>query len=63
METGTVKFFNKTKGFGFVKPDHGEKEIFIHKNELSEDIIENDRVEYEVEETKKGLNAIKVSKI
>lgn len=60
MSQGTVKFFNTSKGFGFIVPDNGEPEIFVHVSGLIDDIREHDRVIYEVENGKKGLNATKV---
>ncbi len=59
MKNGTVKFFNSEKGFGFIKEDGGS-EIFVHASGLIDEIRENDTVEYEVQEGKKGLNAVKV---
>lgn len=59
METGTVKFFNSEKGFGFIKSDNGT-EIFVHVSGLIDEVRENDKVEYDVQEGKKGLNAVKV---
>jgi CspA family cold shock protein len=61
MKTGTVKFFNETKGFGFIKDEEGQ-EIFVHATGLVDQIKENDPVSYEVTEGKKGLNAINVKK-
>jgi len=61
MNNGTVKFFNDTKGFGFISPDDGGKDIFVHVSGLNEDITEGDKVSYEVEEGKKGPNAVNVS--
>jgi CspA family cold shock protein len=61
--TGTVKFFNESKGFGFIIPDDKEGEIFVHVTGLQAPIKENDRVEFEIKEGKKGLNAINVSKL
>jgi len=63
MTTGTVKFFNESKGYGFIKEDGTESEVFVHVSELQEPIAENDKVEYEVAEGKKGLNATNVKKI
>ena len=63
MKTGTVKFFNTAKGFGFIKVDGSSEEVFVHANDLKEAITENDKVEFEVQEGKKGLNAVNVSKI
>ena len=58
--TGTVKFFNETKGFGFITPDEGNKDVFVHANGLIDEIREGDKVSYEVEESPKGLNAVNV---
>ncbi len=60
MQSGTVKFFNVTKGFGFIVPSNGDSEIFVHSTGLMDQIRENDQVEYEVENGKKGLNATNV---
>ncbi|MFT7248484.1 MAG: CspA family cold shock protein [Algoriphagus sp.] len=61
MSNGTVKFFNASKGFGFITPDDGSKDVFVHQNELDEDIKEGDKVSYDVEESPKGLNAKNVT--
>lgn len=61
MKTGTVKFFNEAKGFGFIKDDETGKDIFVHNNDLKERITENDKVQYDVAESQKGLNATNVS--
>lgn len=60
MKNGIVKFFNDTKGFGFIKDADTNQEIFVHSSGLKESIRENDRVVYEVAEGKKGLNAVNV---
>ena len=60
MQTGTVKFFNETKGFGFITPTNGGSEVFVHSSGLIDSIRENDSVEYEVEQGKKGPNAVNV---
>lgn len=60
MKKGTVKFFNEAKGFGFIKSEDGE-EIFVHVSGLKNDIKENDTVTFEVEQGKRGLNAVKVA--
>lgn len=59
MKNGVVKFFNEAKGFGFIKGDDGQ-EIFVHVTGLQEDIRENDNVTFDVQEGKKGLNAVNV---
>ena len=61
MNNGIVKFFNSTKGFGFIKPDDGGEDIFVHVSDLVDEIRENDKVQFEVAQGKKGLNAVKVS--
>jgi CspA family cold shock protein len=60
MQKGTVKFFNNSKGFGFITPDEGGKDVFVHKNGLIDDIADGDKVSYEVQEGQKGLNAVNV---
>jgi cold shock protein len=59
MKNGTVKFFNEAKGFGFIKEDGGP-EIFVHVSGLQDQIRENDKVVFEVQDGKKGLNAVNV---
>ena len=61
MSTGTVKFFNETKGFGFIKNDQTGQDIFVHVSDLVDEIRENDKVQFDVAQGKKGLNAVKVS--
>ena len=60
MSNGTVKFFNNSKGFGFITPEDGSKDVFVHLNGLIDEINEGDKVSYDVEETPKGMNAINV---
>ncbi|MBY5959610.1 cold shock domain-containing protein [Membranicola marinus] len=62
MNNGTVKFFNEGKGYGFITPDDGGRDVFVHANGLNGiSIDEGDKVSYDVEEGKKGLNAVNVS--
>lgn len=63
MKKGTVKFFNYNKGFGFIKPADSSEDVFVHQSGLTEDIRENDEVEYELERGKKGMNAVNVKVI
>ncbi len=64
MSNGTVKFFNTSKGFGFITPDDGSKDVFVHANGLNGGIInEGDKVSYDVEQGKKGPNAVNVTVI
>lgn len=60
MQEGVVKFFNETKGFGFIVPANGDSEIFVHSTGLMASIRENDKVTYDVEDGRKGLNAVNV---
>ncbi len=57
---GTVKFFNESKGFGFIKDENSSKEYFVHSSGLNDIIKENDEVTFELQEGKKGLNAVNV---
>jgi len=64
MSNGTVKFFNDGKGFGFITPDDGGKDVFVHVNGLNGNTInEGDKVSYDVEEGRKGPNAVNVQVI
>jgi cold shock protein len=63
MTNGTVKFFNNARGFGFIAPDDGGDDVFVHKSDLVGEITEGDKVSYDVEESEKGLNAINVKVI
>ena len=60
MKNGTVKFFNETKGFGFIKVENSNEEVFVHVSGLKEEIRQNDEVIFEIQEGKKGLNAVNV---
>ncbi len=63
MQEGTVKFFNNEKGFGFITPNGSTEDVFVHANGLIDEIRENDKVQYETEQGKKGLNAVNVEVI
>ncbi len=60
MKTGKVKFFNDAKGFGFISDSQDGKEYFVHTSGLTTPIREGDEVSYELQEGKKGLNAVNV---
>ena len=61
--TGTVKFFNEEKGFGFIKHDQSGTETFVHANGLIDQIETNDRVVFDVEQGRKGMNAVNVKRV
>ena len=63
MNKGTVKFFNDSKGFGFIIEEGSKKEYFVHVSGLVDEIREGDAVEFELKEGKKGLNAVNVKVI
>jgi len=60
MGKGTVKFFNESKGFGFIIDDESKQEYFVHVTGVIDEIREGDAVEFELTEGKKGLNATSV---
>ena len=60
MNKGIVKFFNETKGFGFIKEEETNKEYFVHVSGLVDKINQDDQVSFELQEGKKGLNAVNV---
>lgn len=63
MSKGTVKFFNETKGFGFIVDEETGKEYFVHVTGLADKVTEKDEVSFDIEEGRKGLNAVNVKKI
>jgi cold shock protein len=60
---GTVKFYNESKGFGFIKPSDSSEDIFVHSSGLIDAIRQNDQVKYDLEKGKKGMNAVNVQKL
>lgn len=60
MKKGTVKFFNESKGFGFITDDETQQDYFVHISGLIDEVREGDVVEFELKEGKKGLNAVEV---
>ncbi|WP_394749890.1 cold-shock protein [Spongiimicrobium salis] len=60
MSKGTVKFFNDSKGYGFITEDGSNEEHFVHVSGLIDEIREGDAVEFELQQGKKGLNAVNV---
>ncbi len=63
MQTGKVKFFNDSKGFGFIVDNHSSEEVFVHISGLIDTIKEEDEVSFETTQGKKGLNAVNVKVI
>lgn len=63
MKTGTVKFFNETKGFGFIKDQESNEEFFVHATGLVDKVKENDTVSFDLAEGKRGTNAVNVKKV
>ena len=63
MKTGTIKFFNESKGFGFIIEEDSKSEYFVHVTGLKGQVKEGDKVEFELKDGKKGLNAVNVKKI
>lgn len=61
MNKGTVKFFNGEKGFGFITPEDGSRDVFVHKTGTISRINEGDQVTYEVEDGQKGPSAVNVN--
>ncbi|MGY6520983.1 MAG: cold-shock protein [Mongoliitalea sp.] len=62
MLTGTVKFYNEAKGFGFIVDDESQSDVFVHATGLVDKVAQNDKVTYDVKDGKKGLNAVNVKK-
>lgn len=60
MKNGTVKFFNDSKGFGFIIEDETKQEYFVHVSGLIDEVSEGNQVEFELKEGRKGLNAVNV---
>ena len=60
MSNGTVKFFNQSKGFGFISEEDSNNEYFVHVSGLVDEVRDGDTVVFEVREGKKGLNAVNV---
>ncbi|GGK78612.1 cold-shock protein [Rufibacter glacialis] len=63
MNNGKVKFFNEQKGFGFIKESNSGQEYFVHVSGITEEIRENDEVTFDLEEGKKGVNAVNVKRV
>lgn len=67
-QQGKVKFFDKTKGFGFIKPNDGGKDIFVHRNNIpdlgpNQGLEDDENVEFDVEDSPKGPSAVNVKSL
>ena len=62
MQEGTVKFFNETKGFGFISQSNGNEDVFVHNSGLLDNVRENDEVVFDIERGQKGLMAVNVKR-
>ncbi|MBL1408832.1 cold-shock protein [Sphingobacterium faecale] len=60
MNKGKIKFFNETKGFGFITPEDGSADVFVHVSALKNQVSEGDAVTFDTERTQRGINAINV---
>lgn len=68
MQRGKVKWFSSEKGYGFIQPNDGSKDVFVHRNNIAglgydEGLREGEEVEFEVERTPKGLSALNVERV
>ena len=63
MENGNVKWFNQRKGFGFIEREGADKDLFVHQTEVEGSIRDGDKVEFDVGESEKGPNAVKVKRV
>lgn len=63
MKEGIVKFFNNSKGFGFISPTDSREDVFVHESGLVDEVRENDKVQFDLERGKKGMNAVNVKVI
>lgn len=61
MKNGTVKFFNESKGFGFIIDSETKEDFFVHISGVNEEVKEGDEVQFELREGRKGMNAVNVS--
>lgn len=63
MKTGVVKFFNMSKGYGFIQPDDSSGDLFVHQNSLVDQVSDGDKVSFTPQQGKKGMEAVNVKRI
>ena len=63
MGSGIVRFYNQSKGYGFITPNDNQKKIFMHQSGTTEELKEGDKVIFDIEKNQRGLNAVNVRKI
>ena len=63
LKKGKLEFYNNDKGYGFIKEDSTNDKYFVHVSSINDEILEGDKVSFELEQGPKGLNAVRVNKL